>query len=177
MSMRWFTGLSAGVLLAVGSAVAQEMPKPAPEMSQIAFFEGSWTCQGKMFENPMGPAGELKSTVDVRKDLGGFWQSGVVKGTMAKMPPFEGRFHVTYDTGTKQFLMLWVDNMGGWSQSTAAGWKGDVLTYEGESHMGPQTVKSRDTFTRSGTGAMKHSWEASMDGKWVPLGEETCRKK
>jgi hypothetical protein len=177
MSMRSFTGFSAAVLMTVGSAVAQEMPKPASEMSQIAFFEGSWTCQGKANESPMGPAGEIKSTAEIRKDLNGFWQSGVVKGTMANMPPFEGRFHVTYDAGAKQFLMLWVDNMGGWSQSTTSGWKGDILTYEGESHMGPQTMKSRDTFTRSGPGAMKHAWEASINGKWMTIGEETCRKK
>ena len=35
----------------------------------------------------------------------------------------------------KQFVMLWADNMGGWSQSTSSGWKGDVMVYEGDSHM------------------------------------------
>jgi len=130
-----------------------------------------------MFESPMGPAGSMTSTAVIRKDLGGHFQTGTIKGTMAKQPPFEGRFSETYDPGLKQFVMLWVDNMGGWSQSTTSGWKGDILTYEGDSHMGPQTMRSRDTFTRSGAGEMKHVWEGSIKGKWMTLGEETCRKK
>jgi hypothetical protein len=73
--------------------------------------------------------------------------------------------------------MLWVDNMGGWSQSRSAGWKGDTLVYEGDSHMAGQTMRSRDTFTRSGAGSMRHVWEAQLNSKWTPLGEETCKKK
>jgi hypothetical protein len=43
--------------------------------------------------------------------------------------------------------------------------------------MGPQSMTTRDSFTRSGAGSMKHTWEAQIDGKWTPLGEETCTKK
>ena len=176
----WMTALGAAALLAVPLAIvaaAQDMPKPAPEMSQMAYFEGSWTCDGKMMATPMGPAGTMKSTADIRKDLNGFFQTGTIKGTMANMPPFEGRFHVTYDSGAKQFVMMWVDNMGGWSQSMTPGWTGDSLVYEGESHMAGQTVKGRDTFTKAGPTSMKHSWEMQLDGKWMPAGEETCTKK
>ena len=44
---------------AVGS-MQQGPPKPAAEMSQLAYFEGSWSCSGKMLESPMGPAGAMK---------------------------------------------------------------------------------------------------------------------
>lgn len=178
MRTRSICGLAGALLVSGGLALAQqEMPKPAPEMSQIASFEGNWSCSGKSFDSPMGPAGSMSGTVEVRRDLGGFWQSGVVKAKMANQPPFEGRFHVTYNPGAKQFVMLWVDNMGGWARTMSNGWKGDVLTYEGDSYMGPQTFKSRDTFTRSGASTLKHTWEAQIDGKWTPLGEETCTKK
>lgn len=169
-------GVLAAAFAAVGSA-QQGPPKPAPEMAQIAYFEGSWACSGKMFASPMGPAGDMKGSVEVRKDLDGHFQTGVVKGTSPTMPPFEGRFQATYDAGMKQFVMLWVDNMGGWSQTAASGWKGDSLVYEGDSHMAGQTMKSRDTFTKTGATAMKHLWEAEMNGKWMTLGEETCNKK
>jgi hypothetical protein len=165
-------GLSSGVALAQGA----QAPKPAPELSQIAAFEGSWSCTGKSNESPFGPAGPITSTVDIKKDLGGFFQSGVIKGTMPGQPPFEGRFTVTYNPAAKQFVMFWVDNMGGWAMNTSSGWKGDVMIYEGESHMGPQSFKSRDTFTR-GAGTMKHAWEAQIAGKWTALGEENCKKK
>lgn len=176
--MRTFslTAVAVVAAFAVGSAQPQGPPKPAPEMEQVAFFEGSWTCKGKTFETPMGPAGDMTSTADIRKDLNGHFQSGTIKGTMSNQPPFEGRFHMTYDAGMKQFVMLWVDNMGGWAQTTSSGWKGDTMVYEGEGHMGGHTMKSRDTFTR-GDKSMKHAWAMQMDGKWVPAGEETCTKK
>jgi hypothetical protein len=178
MCTRSITGFAAVLLILVPSAHAwQQAPKPAPEMSQLAHFEGTWSCSGKMNDSPMGPGGAMTSTAEIRRDLGGFWQSGTIKGSMPKQPPFEGRFHTTYDPAGKRYLMLWVDNMGGWSQTTSPGWKGDTLVYEGESHMGPLSMKSRDTFTRSGAAAMKHVWEAELQGKWMTLGEESCKKK
>ena len=51
------------------------------------------------------------------------------------------------------------------------------MVYEGESHMGPMSMKARDTFTRSGAAAMKHVWEAELGGKWTTIGEESCKKK
>lgn len=170
-------GLLSVSLSVAGSPQQQGPPKPAPEMSQLAYFEGSWTCSGKMVESPMGPAGAMTSTANIRKDLGGHFQTGMIKGTMANMPPFEGRFNSTYDTGMKQFVMMWVDNMGGWSQSMSTGWTGDAMVYEGEGHMAGQTMKSRDTFTKSGPASMKHAWEMQMNGTWALLGEETCTKK
>jgi hypothetical protein len=170
-------GIAGTVLLNAAFASGQEMPKPAAEMSQIAFFEGSWTCEGKSLDSPFGPGGPTKTTADIRKDLGGFWQSGVIKATMGTMPPVEGHFMATYDPAGKKFVMFWMDSMGGWSQTASSGWKGDAMVYEGDSQMGTQKMRSRDTFTRSGTGTMKHTWEAQVQGKWTPLGEETCTKK
>ena len=170
-------GVLTVVFAAAGAAQQQGPPKPAPEMEQLAFFEGMWTCEGKMNDSPMGPGGTMKSTVDVRKDLNGFFQTGTIKGTMANMPPFEGRFTTTYDPASKGFVMMWADNMGGWAMSTSPGFKGDALVYEGDMHMGAHTMKGRDTFAKSGPNTMKHTMEAQMEGKWVALGEETCTKK
>ena len=181
--MRKVSSLSAAAVAVVLASVAalaaaqQGPPKPAAEMSQLAYFEGTWTCKGKMHATPMAPAGEMSSTTEIRRDLDGHFQSGTIKGSSPNMPPFEGRFHATYDTGMKRFVMLWVDNMGGWAQSSSPGWKGDVLVYEGEGHMGGQTMKGRDTFTKAGPSSMKHSWEMEVNGKWMTAGEETCQKK
>lgn len=181
MRTRTFSALSAVLLLQAGILAQDkpqpEMPKPAPEMSQLAYFEGSWTCEGKIAESPMGPAGEMRTTADIKPDLNGFWQTGMIKGTMKDMPPMQGQFHSTYDPAEKQFVMLWVDNMGGWAQSSSTGWKGDTMVYEGDSHMGPMKMRTRDTFTRGAGSTMKHTWDAEMNGKWTPLGEETCTKK
>jgi hypothetical protein len=166
------------VLMLAPYARAQEMPKPSPEMARLDFFEGNWTCQGKVNDSPMGPGGAMTATAQVRDDLGGFWQAGTIKGTIAKMPAFEGRFYETYDPAAKHFVMFWVDNMGGWSRSTSPGWQGDNIAYEGESHMpGQKPMKTRDMFARSGAASMKHTWEMQIDGKWVQVGEENCTKK
>jgi hypothetical protein len=167
--------LSASVV-SVGAA-QQGPPKPAAEMAQLAYMEGTWSCQGKMFETPMGPAGTMASTADIRRDMGGHVQSGTIKGTAPNQPPFEGRFHTVYDAGTKQFVMLWVDNMGGWAQNSSSGWKGEVMVYEGDGHMGGQTMKGRDTFTKTSATSMKHTSEIQVSGKWTLAGEETCQKK
>ncbi|HUG53227.1 MAG TPA: DUF1579 family protein [Vicinamibacteria bacterium] len=193
MSRPWTAAFVAGALcLALPCADAQEMkgkpadkpmamtspppmPKPAPEMAQLQPFEGSWTCEGTMAASPFGPGGKSTSTVKARSTLGGFWQEGVIKGTMPGMPPFEGMFHTTYDPAAKRYVMLWVDNMGAWAQSTAPGWEGDKMVFAGDSYMAGQKVASRDIFTK-GSGTFKHVGELQMDGRWVPLFDETCRK-
>ena len=168
--------LMTAAFAAIGSA-QQEMPKPAPEMAQVAYFEGMWACEGKTFATPIGPAGPIKSTTEVRRDLNGFVQTGTIKGTSPNMPPFEGRFHTTYDLGMKRYVMLWVDNMGGWEQTTSSGWKGDSMVFEGEVHMGGHTMKSRETFMKSGPASMKRTIEVQIEGKWMVAAEETCQKK
>lgn len=155
---------------------APEMPKPAPEMAQLKFFEGNWACEGTIPASPFGPGGKMKGTVSIHSDLGGFWQSGKVNATGGGMPPLQGMFHTTYDTAAKQYTMLWVDNMGAWAQSTAKGWEGDKIVYSGESVMAGQKIPARDSFTKNADGSLAHSWEAQLDGKWTPMGEETCRK-
>lgn len=177
-------GVLAGAVLVVAApwalaqspaAKAPEIPKPAPEMAQLRYFEGSWNCEGTMQPSPFGPGGKMTSTVKVHDDMAGFWQSGKIKGSMPNMPPFEGMFHTTYDPVTKQYVMLWVDSMGAWAKSTSKGWVGDKIVYEGEMQMGAQKAMGRDTFAKS-SGSMKHTWEMQIDGNWTPMGDETCRK-
>jgi hypothetical protein len=184
MTLRTTGFLAAVLVAAVPCALAQgaaekkapEIPKPAPEMAGLAYFEGSWTCEGTMQPSPGAPAGKMTSTAMIHNDLGGFWQSGRIKGTTAGMPPFEGMFHTTYDPAAKQYVMIWVDNMGAWSRSASKGWEGDKIVYEGEMQMGGQKLLGRDTFTKGAGGSMRHTAEMQVDGKWTPMGDETCRK-
>jgi uncharacterized protein DUF1579 len=167
--------VAASLLPAVtASAQAPAPPKPAPEMAQLKFFEGRWTCAGEVQATPMGPAGKMTATVKIEDDLGGFWQSGNVKGMAPGMPPMEGKFHTTWDPGAKSYVMFWVDSMGGWSRSTAPGWTGEKLVYTGEGAIAGQKFAGRDTFTRNADGSLRHTWEMQIEGKWMPVGDETC---
>jgi len=176
------TILSAAALLAVAPFASAQgadhaaMPTPAPEMAQLAYFQGEWTCQGTMLPSPMGPGGPSTGTVAIHSDLGGFWQSGRVRMTTEGMPPMEGMFHATFDPAAKQYVMLWVDSMGGWARSTSKGWEGDTLVYEGEMNMGGEAAMGRDSFTRVDETTMKHGMAMQVAGKWTPMGDEVCRK-
>lgn len=174
--MRMYAMTAAAVLTAALSVQAQEMPKPAPEMAQLAFFEGSWTCDGKMHETPMSPAGAMTGTVVAKRDLGGFFLNVAVTGNSPGMPPFQGTVYETWDPINKQFVMFWFDNMGGWARSTSAGVKDGVMIYEGESQMGAMKMKSRDTFTKLADNSFKHAWASEIGGKWTDMGEQTCKK-
>ena len=157
------------------AAAAPAAPKAPAEMSQLKFFEGNWTCKGEMAPGPGAPMVKSTSSVRSATTLGGFWQAGTVKGTMPGLPPFEGKFHMTYDPGAKQYVMIWVDNMGGRSTSTASGWEGDVIAFTGEGIMGGQKMMARDTFTKK-AGALVHKAEMQVEGNWANMGEETCNK-
>jgi hypothetical protein len=160
----------------VKADLAAAAPRPAPEMAQLKAFEGSWACQGTMEPSPFGPGGKMTSTVRSRTELGGFWQTGVVKGASPGLPPFEGQFQATYDPVGQRLVMLWVDNMGGWSHTTAPDWKGDAAVFAGDSFMAGKRFATRDTFTK-GRGTLRHTSEIEVDGKWLKLGDETCRKE
>jgi hypothetical protein len=163
---------------AASSLFASEAPpQPAAEMANLKVFDGSWACEGKANPGPMGPGGAVKSLVTSQTDLNGFWQTGTVKSTGAGMPgTMEGRFHMTYDPGAKQYVMVWIDNMGAWSQETSTGWAAGKMVFTGESKMGGQKMSVRDTFVKNADGSLEHDWEGQVDAKWTPFGSETCRK-
>jgi hypothetical protein len=190
MSTRSIAGLLATLALVVAPAAgsnAQEkkaqkpagtmaVPKPPAEMSNLVFFAGHWTCSGEGAMEPGGPMMKMTSTVTSNADLGGFWQSGAVKGTTVGMPPFHGMFHMTYDPGAKDYVMLWVDDMGGWSQMRSPGWQGDKIVFTGESTMGGKRMTARDTFTKGAGGSLVHLGEMQAGSGYTKMVEETCRK-
>ena len=159
---------------AAPAAAGMPAPKPAPEMAQLKAFDGTWSCEGEMPAGPQGPARKTRTTVKSHVGMNGFWQVGTV--TMAA-PPMEGTFHITYDAGQKKYVMVWVDNMGGYSQQSSPGWEGDKMVYTGEGSMMGEKMQARDTFTRSADGAsFKHASEAQTNGQWTSMGEETCHR-
>jgi hypothetical protein len=156
---------------------AMAPPKPAPEMKNLTFFGGNWSCAGQGAMEPGGPMMKMDSSVQSTTGLGGFWQVGTVKGSpMAGMPALEGMFHMTWDPAAKDYVMFWVDNMGGWSQTRSPGWQGDTIAFTGDTQMGAQKMRSRETFVKKADGTMNHIGEMEAGGKWTKMMDETCRK-
>ncbi len=154
-------------------------PGPAPEMAQLAFFEGSWTCKGNTFATPMGSAHPTEATVHASPGLGGFWY--VVhydeKKTASNPTPYHAGIFWGYDAALKNFVLRCHDSFGGYCAESGTGWAGDTFVLEGPAGGMGSVTASRDTFTRKGSTEMTHAGEVrSADGTWTKTDEETCRK-
>lgn len=161
-----------------GAPAAMAMPKPAPEMAQLKFFVGNWRCNGKAEASPFGPAHGSKTTTRGKIDLDGFWLTVSVDEQKSKESPMpiHGRFASTYDGAGKKFVGLWYDNFGAWELMTSPGFEGDTITFSGDAMMGGQKIPAKDAFTRKGDKEMVHTGEMEMQGKWMKLYEETCKR-
>src|SRR6185369_8425303 len=100
----------------------------------------------------LGPAHKSTSHAKFHRDLGGMWLSGMAQEAATKENPhaYEAMVHMTYDTAAKNFLTIWVDNLGGWASQTSPGWDGDKMVWLGDGSMAGKKLVSRDTFTKKG---------------------------
>jgi hypothetical protein len=165
-------------MTALQTALAQGAPPSGPpkEMAQLKYYEGTWSCHGSAPAGPMGPAHKSTSAVRVHGDLDGMWVSGRVEEATSKENPhgLKGTFHMNYDAAAKNFVIVWVDNSGGWAAQYSPGWEGDKMVWLGDGSMGGKKISARDTFTKKGT-EFHHLGELHMDGTWVVVQDEVCK--
>jgi hypothetical protein len=158
-----------------------KMPSgPPPELKQLDFFIGEWTCAGHSEESPMGPAHDTHADLSIKWILGGMWQMGeyTEKKTEQSPMPMQSMDIFGYDAANKQFVLHGLNGMGGWSMGHSKGFEGDSITYEMEMHMGGQTMMGRATFTKmKGGSEMGAKFMSKIKDKWVPMGGGNCKKK
>jgi hypothetical protein len=166
-------------LLVATSAAAQEgPPKPAPELANLKFFAGSWTCSGDSPAGPFGPAHKTQSTVTLKSDLDGFWYAGTMTEmkTASNPHPVKGMLHLGDDTGEKQFVQVWVDNTGSRSVQMSPGWEGDSISFTGEQVVMGEKATAKDTITKKGAREFTHKFELTMKGETHTIVDETCKR-
>lgn len=170
---------AAALLLVASAALAQSSPKPAPEMSQLKYFAGSWTCSGNAPAGPLGPAHQTKTSMMLKSDLDGFWYDGTVMEmkTASNTHPLKGMLHFGYDATAKQFVQVWVDNFGSWSAEMSPGWQGDTLVWTGDQTIMGEKGTARDTLVKKSATEFTHKFEMTMKGETHTIVEETCKKK
>lgn len=173
------TMFSAVLMLVVSSALAQDVPKPAPELSQVKYFAGSWKCAGDAPASPFGPAHKTQSSLMIKPDLDGFWYAGMMTEvkTASNPHPVKGMIHVGYDPAAKQYVMVWLDNFGSWATETSPGWQGDTMVWTGEQNVMGEKATARDTFVKKSDREYTHKFELNMKGQWGTIIDETCKKK
>jgi hypothetical protein len=177
--MKTLATASALTLLLGASALAQDAPKPAPEMAQVKYFAGSWTCSGDAPASPFGPAHKTQTTMMLKLDLDGFWYGGMVTEmkTASNKNPVKGMLHLTYDASAKQYVLVWVDNFGSWATETSPGWQGDTMVWTGDQMVMGEKATARDTFVKKSDREYTHKFELNMKGQWGTIVDETCKKK
>jgi hypothetical protein len=163
---------------AAASAPAAAAPKPAAELDQVKFFEGSWRCDGKAPAGPAGPEHGYKSTFKVKKDLDGFWYSADYEQKKAKdnPMPIKARGYMGYDAGSRKFIFGGFDNAGGMVTETSLGWEGDKFVSSGEGTAMGQRIGFRETFVKKGDRELTWMGELRMGKDWMVIGNDTCKK-
>ena len=168
----------AGVLLGLLAALPAVSQAPAPELGQLSFFVGDWSCKGRAEESPLGPAHATRGAVHIANDVGGFWYVGhyAEKKTAENPHPMVFHFVQGYDATAKAFVMDCYDLTGSHCHQTSAGWQDGKLVYAGEASGAGPATPVRDTFTKSGSAGLEHAGEMQIEGKWVATDHETCAR-
>ncbi len=175
------TPAAAGAPAAAPAAAAPATPPPpAPELVAFAkSLEGNWKCETKFPAGGMGPGSpELaaKSTVNIKKDLNGYWYRGSYEVKKTKtVPGMKANFFIGYDPGSKQMLLSGLDSMGGGSFETGP-LEGDSFTATGEGYMMGMKSKVRETMTKKSDKEVFHKFEVDMGNGFQSIGEDTCKK-
>jgi hypothetical protein len=153
-------------------------PAPAPELGQLSFFAGDWTCKGKTDASPFGPEHPTQAKVHISRELGGFWYVGHYEEakTTENPHPFSFAMAMGYDSAAKALTLDGFDGFGNRSHEKSSGWQDGKLVFEGEMTGGGPPAQARDTFIKKGDAALEHFAEMQMEGKWVRLDLETCTK-
>ena len=90
----------------IGTAAAQEIPKPGPEHKQLKKLEGTWETTMKFGDK------EHKGTMTYKLELGGLWLVGSLQSdTEDEKLKFYGKSMETYDSKKKKYVTLWFDSM------------------------------------------------------------------
>ncbi len=146
-------------------------------MKQLDAFVGTFQCTGKMNESPMGPGLATKRSMAAKIDLDGFWVVAKIdeKKSKESPTPTRGQYAIGYDAAQKKFVASWFDNFGIYCMQSSKGWEGDTFTLDGKCSAMGQEMGARDTFKKEGK-SIVHTGEVQMNGKWMMLIEETCKK-
>lgn len=87
----------------------QEYMTPGPAHQQFAKMTGNW--KATVIQYMGGQESKSEGTATYSMVLGGRYLHGSFNAIMMGMP-FEGMSLDAYDNGTKEYISLWVDNMG-----------------------------------------------------------------
>ncbi|HEV7922152.1 MAG TPA: DUF1579 family protein [Thermoanaerobaculia bacterium] len=147
--------------------------KRNPNLANLDYFAGKWNCTGTDLSS--GKPMATTSTANGRWDYANQWL--VVDLNQTKPAAMKASAFLGYDAGPKQYVVGYLDSMGGYGTSGSSGWVGDTITYDGDAHMMGMSMKGRDWFKKWGANKFQHVFEVEQKGSWNKMLDETCTKK
>jgi hypothetical protein len=174
---RQIMAIGCGMLLTIGTALAQapEAPKPGPEQKTLAYFAGKWTTEGEMKPGPFGPGGKVSSQDTCEWFAGGFQLvcRGSGKSPMGQMTTLGV---IAYSQADKAYTHYGIDSMGMGDYSKGSK-SGNTWTFNSKSQMNGQPFHSRYTMVETSPTSYNFKWETSPDGsKWTTAMEGKSTK-
>jgi hypothetical protein len=170
-------------LLVSSSAFAQDKtapagpPPPAPQLEEaMKPMMGNWKCSGKTHASEMGPEHPISGTMSVKADLQKHWYVLRWDEKKTKQSPVPFSMMGAFGWAGDKLMSAAFDNMGGVTHATSAGWKDNVIVWEGSSQMGPMKMGFRETMTQDKKALSSKVEFQGKDGKWVTGVEYTCKK-
>jgi hypothetical protein len=154
-----------------GGEHGRPMPVAAPEMAQMDYYLGTWTCDVTAVALCHIPARTYQSTITTQSDLGGSWVSIRNHSAGVTVAGFSG-----YDRASKHFLRVAFDSYGGMESKTSDGWKGDDWEWIGTSTICGKDLPMRHTITKHGDKEFAGKYELEIDGQWTVSRSELCKR-
>ncbi len=166
------------VSAATVASAEDKAPRPGPEVEKLGYFVGKWKVAGEVKETPFMPAGKFTSRESCE------WFSGkyavICKGKgKGPMGPSESLGIMSYSAEEKTYLYYGVDNSPmAWTTIPRGTLVDGVWTYDDESKMGGQMVKSRYVMKQAGKKSYTSTWSIlGPDGKWQTVMEATATRE
>jgi hypothetical protein len=163
----------AGMALAVctilaASALAQEMPKPGPELKKLDVLTGSWTLDGEMKPGAMGPGGKMTELQKCE------WMDGEFflvchADFKSSMGDGSGISVMGYSKDDKIYTYREFNSWGEFEDSRGS-LDGDTWTWLGDEKEGGMVMKGRFTMKITSPTSYNFTFEMSQDGaKWTTV--------
>ncbi|SRR5579883_589833 len=153
---------------------APELPKPDPQLEQLQYFQGKWSCAVKPVNTPANRSAE-PFTWEVKRELNNFWFLGQASTKQAVAITHDT---LGYNTLSKRFGRTILTGDGQFINLLSDGWSGEIWVWEGSVVRGTQRNGLRETIAKKGDRVFEATYEQADLAKkdWQPVLKETCRK-
>jgi len=165
------------VVLASVAWAQTEMPKPGPEHKKLDMLAGSWTIEGDVKPNPMGPGGKMSEDEKCEWMEGGFFLICHVDFKSASMGSGSGMSILGYSNEGRSYTYREFNSWGE-AMDSKGSLDGDTWTWTSDEKMGDTMVKGRFKMKMTSASSYDFTYETSADGnKWTVIVDGKGSKK